>query len=395
MTGPEYDEDESEFVRPVPHPDDRLWRHPSEVASIKAAQANADTIEVPHVKVDERSRRSRKNTALVIAAGIVVVGAAALVVGVASAPRSSRSTPVAAVPAVSAGGENTQAISSTTDVAADITTEGQAQLSARVHESVAPSLPRIQAATSNGMREGSGFFVTDGGHIATSAGLVEGAEYVLAWTEDGQRWKATVVATDPISDIAVIHIDSQEWPSVALGSATVLRTGQFAFALDHEENSISVGEVVSVGGSTVIVDQPAALPGSAIVDDTGAVIAMVTADGSDRAATPAWILEQVAVDLIASGQTTHVWLGVLIEEASAAPPTEMVLVADVIADSPAAQAGLLPGDLVDSVNGTPTPDAAALYQVIQSAHPGDEAELTVTRDGERRTIVVTLAELTN
>ena len=56
VTGPEFDEDESEIFRPVPHPDDRLWRHPSEVAAMQAAHANAETIEVPKVKLEPPRR---------------------------------------------------------------------------------------------------------------------------------------------------------------------------------------------------------------------------------------------------------------------------------------------------------------------------------------------------
>lgn len=392
MTGPEFDEDESETFRPVPHPDDRLWRHPSEVAATQAAHANAETVEVPKVDLvdtPESPRRSRKNTAIAIAAGIAVVGTAALTIGVLSAPRTTQ-----------VGAENTSALvgeaaqtGGTTDVAADIRAEGEGLLTTRVHNAVASSLPRIQAATSEGMREGSGFFVTDDGHIATSAGLLEGAEYVLAWTEDGQRWKATVIATDPVSDIAVIHIDSHDWPSASLGGAVVVRTGQYALALDHHDDAISVGEVTAVGGPHVTVHQPAAMPGSAIVDDTGTVIAMVTSDHSNNAATPAWILEQVTNDLLSSGRTTHTWLGVVVETTASA--TDMVQVAAVAPGSPADVAQIQPGDLIDSFNGDPTPDAASLYRAVQSTRPGDNVELSVTRDGSQHIIVATIAEIEN
>lgn len=397
VTGPEFDEDESEFFRPVPHPDDRLWRHPSEMAAMQAAHANAETIEVPKITMVEQPRRSRRNTVVAIAAGVAVIGAAALTVGVMSAPRSQPAVQIADLP-VASQADGARSAGGTTGVAAETNVEGQELLTNRIHEAISPSLPRIQAATADGMREGSGFFVTDSGHIATSAGLLDNAEYVLAWTQDGQRWRATVVAADPISDVAVIRIDSQGWPSASLGTAE-LRAGQYALALDHDENMISVGEVTAVGGPRVTVDQPAGLPGSAIVDDTGAVIAMLTADVSDSddstsPATPAWILERVAVDLISAGATTHTWLGVVIES-YAASPGDMVQVSAVVSGSPAEEAGLRTGDLIDSMNGDPTPDAETLYRAIQGSEPGDEAVLTVTRNGSRRIIIATIAELTN
>ena len=141
----------------------------------------------------------------------------------------------------------------------------------------------------------------------------------------------------------------------------------------------------------MLVDQPAAVPGSAIVDDSGTVIGMITNDGTNRRATPAWMLEQVAVDLITSGSTTHVWLGVLVEDIEG--DDYMVRVGEVVADSPAHEAGLRPGDLIDSINGMPIADATELYRQVQAAEPGDDAVLTVTRNSSRRIIIATLSTL--
>ena len=110
-------------------------------------------------------------------------------------------------------------------------------------------------------------------------------------------------------------------------------------------------------------------------------------------AAPAWILEQVAIDLIASGETTHLWLGVVIADYESASPADSVIIEAVVAGSPAADAGLQPGDKINSMNGEATPDAATLHQLIQGAEPGDDAELLVTRDGDRNLVVATLAEL--
>ena len=396
MTGPDYDEDGPEQFRPVPHPDDRLWRHPSEIAAMKAAHANAETAKVPVVEIVEDARRSKLNVGLMVAAGVVVVGAAALSIGVISGQQSPSTTQVvseiAGILPVNASGADVRSgldMLASAEVSVEVRTEGEDVLSVRIHGEVAASLPRIQAVTPDGMREGSGLFVTDDGHIATSAGLIESADYVLAWTEDGQRWKAHIIATDAVSDIAVIQIDSADWPGVSLGSAE-LWNGQYALALDHEEDSISIGEVTAVSAPLLEIDQPAAVPGSAIVDDTGAVIAMVVADGTNNHATPAWMLEQVAVDLISSGTTTHVWLGIGV---SSSPGGDMVVIEEVLTDSPATQARLRRGDLIDSFNGNPVPNAASLHQQVQNSEPGADAVLTVTRDGSRRLIIATLAEL--
>ena len=233
-------------------------------------------------------------------------------------------------------------------------------------------------------------FVTDNGHIVTSAGLIDSAEYVLAWTEDGQRWKAHLVATDPVSDIAVIQIESIDWPSVSLDAGADLRDGQYALALDHDHDSIAIGEVISVTSPLLEVEQSVAVPGSAIIDDTGAVIAMIIGNGTNRHGARAWMLEQVTVDLITSGRTAHNWLGLVVSHEAA---TDMVVVTSVVEGSPAARAGLRTGDLIDSFDGDPIVDAASLHRQLQHAEPGEDAALTVTRDGSRRIILATVTEL--
>lgn len=405
VTGPDYEDDEPEQLRPVPHQDDRLWRHPSEMAALHAAHANAETAQVPVVQIAEE--RSRLQTGLLVAAGVVVVGAVALTLGVVSsrwsssasqlAGDASRIQPIART--IDPGSTQTLVNALAPDTVVGITdprpvayNAAEAALAEQVHSEVASSLPRVQAATPSGMREGSGLFVTDEGHVATSAGLIRNADYVLVWTEDGQRWRAQVVASDPVSDVAVIQIDSTDWPGVALSTGADLSSGHHAHSLDHDLDRVQLGEVVSIEGAIVGVDSPTALPGSAIIDDRGSVIAMVNNDGSNRHATPAWMLEQVAVDLISAGTTTHIWLGIVVEGTTESD-SRVVLVNDVVANSPAQLAGLRPNDVIDSLNGEAVGDSATLHRLVQTLEPGDEAVLTVTRNDSRRIIIAVLSAL--
>ena len=89
VTGLDDDDDGPEEFRPVPHPDDRLWRHPSEIAAMQAAHANAKTAQMPVVSLPDPAPRSRLNAGLKLAAGLVVVGAAALTIGIVSSQRNS------------------------------------------------------------------------------------------------------------------------------------------------------------------------------------------------------------------------------------------------------------------------------------------------------------------
>ena len=388
VTGHDDDEDEVENSSPVPHPDDRLWRHPSEIAAFHAAQARAETVEVPIVSPTSQPGRRRFHRGFKIAASLAAVGAAALTIGAISSNGTSQ-TQVAALQ--SAAPEVTPIVVEGQNTTVQVYNAGEEQLANRVFDQVAFALPRVQAATTTGIVEGSGLFLTTSGHIATSASLVTDANYVLVWTQDGQRWNAEVLAHDTVTDVAVLQINSDEWPAAPLGTGSNLRAGQYALTLDHQLDTISLGEVATIYGSFIDVEQSAAVPGSALLDDTGAVIGMITGDGSNRRATPAWLLEQVSVELLVDGTATHTWLGVAVEADTTRDG--MVRVMEVVPNSPADRAGILPDDLIDSLNSTTIDNAAVLFQLVHSADPGDDAVLTVTRHGNRRIIIAELGEL--
>jgi putative serine protease PepD len=115
---------------------------------------------------------------------------------------------------------------------------------------------------------------------------------------------------------------------------------------------------------------------------------MITDDGTNTRGIRAWTIERVAVDLITSGDTSHNWLGVAV---SNGPEADMVVVDDVTIGSPAAQAGLRVGDLINSLDGNPIDDAGALYRQVQQTDAGDDMVLTVTRNGTKLIIIATLA----
>lgn len=355
---------------------------------MRAAHASAETAKVPVVTLPAPGTR-RRTQVLFAAAAVAAVGATALTLGA----MSSTSTPVrtaAVQPTVVVEVENAVAISGAS----------QDALAANLHDELAVSLPRVQAATeADGMREGSGLFVTPNGHIVTSAGLISDAEYVLVWTDDGRRWEASTIAADPFSDVAVLQIDSDEWPAIPIGSGRSLRSGQYALAIDYANGTMSVGAVSSVSRTVVVdaqsafirvgVDQPTALPGSAIIDDAGFVIGMATSDGGSLA-TPAWMIERVALDLITRGETTHAWLGLTTVEGTG---LRQLTIAQVATDSPAAVAGLRVGDRLHGVNGAEIIGDHSLWNAIETSHPGDPIEILFSRFGDQHIVTITLEAL--
>jgi len=338
---------------------------------------------------------------LLAAALVVIVGASAIAMGAlstrsgeSSAASIDASRPPATVAALAPEAVSPLGAAGDVDVAA--ASDVETRLAARIHGNVAHTLPRIQAATATGMREGSGLFITADGHLITSAALVSGSDYVLAWTHDGRRWPAVVIATDLISDVALLAIDAPT-EAAPFSQDTHLWSGQYAMAIDHGNRTMSLGQVESLIGATDVgsgdpssrvLVAPQVLPGSAIVDDTGAVIAMVNLTQDETArATPAWMLERVVGQLLHEGQASHPWLGAMVEFDQSESSGHISAVHD---DSPAASAGLQVGDIIDSVNGEPLSTNMSIWTMVQMRTPGEVVDLAVTRHGQRRLVQVTL-----
>lgn len=400
-------DDGPEFSGPAPHPDDRLWRHPSEMAAAHASPqpqvAANDPIAIgpsPH-----SARRGWVSRNWYVLTALMIVGASALVVGVLTADReidiadpAPDRLPTATTQARSAP------FDSTTDVAAlpDARAQAEAEFATRIIDDNAQSLTRIQAATDRGMREGQGLFVTADGHVATSAGLIDGAQYVLVWTHDGQRWPAEVIGIDAFSDVAILSTESTGTPAPIEVDRSV-RRGQYALALDYASDSLVVGQVDSTNdaaptsgfgdqSSRLTIDAQAnqIAPGAAIFDDTGLVVGLATTGSTDSLATPGWLLGQVADQLLADGAAEHAWLGVQ----GYSPVDEVGIVIDAIEPgSPAAAAGVRPDDVIVRVGDQQVNATTSLWTVIQQHQPDDTVMVELLRNGDHRLLPVTLGQL--
>jgi S1-C subfamily serine protease len=177
-------------------------------------------------------------------------------------------------------------------------------------------------------------------------------------------------------------------------------------AIDHVNRTMSLGEVESLlsinygqtsadvaaaaDPSSRVLVAPNTLPGSAIVDDTGAIIAMANiSTDSTVTATPAWMLDRVVDELLHDGQASHAWLGILVEPAGDA---SSVVVTAVIDDSPCDHAKLKGGDIIDAVDGEPLSTTMSLWTMVQRRAPGETVDLAITRNGQRRLVQVTLGD---
>ncbi|HER34457.1 MAG TPA: trypsin-like serine protease, partial [Halothiobacillaceae bacterium] len=255
-----------------------------------------------------------------------------------------------------------------------------------IYDEVAPSVVHIQV----GAGLGSGFVWDTEGHIVTNNHVVEGASSVQVTFTDDTTVPAEVVGTDPDSDLAVIKVDmpaNQLYP-VRLADSTQLRVGELAVAIGNPfglDGTMTVGFVSALGRSLPVsartfVGPTYSIPdiiqtdapinpgnsGGVLVDGNGDVIGVPTAIESTVGvnagvgfAVPSAIVQKVVPVLIEDGEYTHPWIGIsgttlnsqLAEAMGLDAAQRGVLVADVVEDSPAEDAGLQGSDRVTEIDG--------------------------------------------
>ncbi|HZQ65901.1 MAG TPA: trypsin-like peptidase domain-containing protein [Gaiellaceae bacterium] len=260
--------------------------------------------------------------------------------------------------------------------------------------------------------QGSGFVYDSAGHVVTNEHVVDGARSASVQLWNGKTYKATVVGSDPSTDLAVLRIDAPpaELHPLSLGDSGALRVGQAVVAIGSPfglEESVTAGivsalhrEMTAPNNFTITdsIQTDAAInhgnSGGPLLDLDGKVIGVtsqIESDSGDNAgvgfAIPSDTVRSVVSQLISSGSVQHAYLGVAIRTASGG-----VELTQVRSDTPAAKAGLQAGDVVTALDGRKVTDAAGLSSAIDAKKPGDVVQLTYSRDGRSHSASVTLAE---
>jgi serine protease Do len=268
--------------------------------------------------------------------------------------------------------------------------------------------------------EGSGFIVGSDGIILTNAHVVRDATEVMVKLTDRREYKAKVLGSDPKTDVAVLKIDAHDLPVVALGDAKKLDVGDYVLAIGSPfgfEQSATSGIVSAKGRSLpgdgyvpFIQTDVAVNPGNSggpLFDANGAVVGINSQIYSQTGgyqglsfAIPIDVALQVKDQILATGHVSHARLGVAVQELNQTLANSFkldepdgALVASVDPNSPAAKAGLKPGDVILSYNGNPIKRSGDLPALVGMAKPGDTAKLSVWRDGRKETLSTTLAPL--
>ena len=256
---------------------------------------------------------------------------------------------------------------------------------------------------------GSGVLISSQGYVLTNNHVIEGADQINILLADGRSARARVVGTDLDTDLAVLHITIENLPSIVIGDSSRLRVGDVALAIG---NPFGVGQTVTSGiisatgrnhlGITAYEDfiqtDAAINPGNsggALINTQGELIAINSAiyskSGGSQGigfAIPINLAKGVMTQIIENGYVVRGWLGIEAQDLTAQVAKRLglsgttgMLIGAVMDDGPAADAGLLPGDIILTVNNEPVADTSEVMKTISLQQPGTIIELGGQRKG--------------
>ena len=271
---------------------------------------------------------------------------------------------------------------------------------------------------------GSGFITTADGQIVTNAHVVAGADRVQVTLKDGRSFTGEVMGADTVTDIAVIKIDAQDLPTVRLSNSDQLQPGEWAIAIGNPlglDSTVTAGIISATGRTSREVGVPdkrvdfiqtdaAINPGNSggpLLNLNGEVIGVNTAiiQGAQGLgfAIPINTVQRISTQLIQNGRVEHAYLGIQMvsltpemkENINRDPNSpftvqdeEGVLIARVVPNSPAAQAGLRDGDVIIAIEGQAVKDGAEVQRVVERSTVGQTLTLTLRREGREQTLSV-------
>ncbi|WP_424984916.1 trypsin-like peptidase domain-containing protein [Microbulbifer sp. S227A] len=265
---------------------------------------------------------------------------------------------------------------------------------------------------------GSGFIISGDGQIVTNHHVVDGADSVTVKLADGRSFNATVIGSDPLTDVALLQAEIDETlPVVVFGESDSMRAGDEVVAVG---NPFGLGGTVTSGIISAMsrdihsgpyddfIQTDAAInrgnSGGPLFNNEGEVIGVNTAifspDGGSVGigfAVPSDLVQTVVADLQDDGEITRGWLGVQIRPMSDEVASVLgydgpkgAVIEAVSADSPAKSGGLQTGDIILSFNGTQIEELRDLTRAVADTAPEQSAEVEILRKGEMITREVTV-----
>ena len=254
---------------------------------------------------------------------------------------------------------------------------------------------------------GSGVIVSHEGYVLTNNHVVEGADEIEVVLTDGRKAPAKVVGLDPETDLAVIKINLDKLPVIVLGQSELARVGDVVLAIG---NPFGVGQTVTMGIISALgrnnlhinsfenfIQTDAAInfgnSGGALVDTRGNLIGINTAIYSQSGgsvgigfAIPVSTAKTVMEAIIKDGHVVRGWIGVETQDITPElaqsfnlQRTSGAIIAGVVRNGPADKAGIVPGDILLTVEGQPVGDTTEMLNLIAQLPPGGKAKMTVLR----------------
>jgi len=257
---------------------------------------------------------------------------------------------------------------------------------------------------------GSGIIINPNGYILTNNHVIKEADEILVLLQDGREALATVIGTDPETDLAVLKIDLSDLETITIGDPSqamvgdvvlaignpygfghtvtqgiISATGRYGLRLTTYENFIQTDAAINPGNS-----------GGALVDAQGKLLGINTAIQSNSGgsqgiglATPSDLALRIMSDLIQYGKVIRGWLGIEVQAIPAAiaqsynlPFNNGVIITGTYRGGPADDSGLVGGDIITSINGQPVGDGHAGMNFIAATRPGEEVAIEIVREGQ-------------
>lgn len=271
---------------------------------------------------------------------------------------------------------------------------------------------------------GSGVIIDKQGFVVTNHHVIENADQIEVALSDGRRAEATVIGSDADTDVAVLKIDLDNLPSIALGHDDQLQVGDVVLAIG---NPFGVGQSVTMGIVSALhrnqlgintfenfIQTDAAInpgnSGGALVDSNGNLVgintAIVTGNTSSEGANagigfaiPVTVMKQIADELIATGTVTRGYIGVSSQNVTPEmaktfnlPSQDGVIIASVRPDGPAGKAGVEVGDILVQIDDVVIKDTTNMLAEVARLKPGAQAKVKLLRNGQSIDMTLIIAK---
>lgn len=269
---------------------------------------------------------------------------------------------------------------------------------------------------------GAGVIISPEGRLITNAHVVTGVDRVKVTLNDGRIFDGRVLGTDSLTDVAVVKIQGENLPIAPLGNSEEIIPGQWAIAIGNPlglDNTVTIGIISAIGRSSAqvgitdkrvrFIQTDAAInPGNSggpLLNELGEVIGINTAIRADAQglgfAIPIETAKRIADQLFSNGRADHPFLGIQMEEINANNKKSIsakyglnfsldqgVLIVQVIDDAPASKAGIMPGDILQSINGVMMKTPSEVQEKVESSSLEEDLTLEINRQGKIQLINV-------